>query len=193
MLVGVDEAGCGPACGSLWAAAACLQTPIQGLADSKTLSEKRRMALRASIVKDATFGLGEVTKDEIDTINNLFESRRLAFERALDAWFALTATLPEKIIVDGSVFRPWRNVPYECHDHADADYPCVSAASILAKTQRDEQIYALCRQRPELDERYQLSKNKGYLSRAHISGLMQHGRSDVHRNSFHIKAIDGPR
>jgi ribonuclease HII len=190
MLVGVDEAGCGPAVGSLWAAAVSLNAPISGLNDSKKLSEKKRDALRSTIVSSAQYGLGEVTQAEIDLLG-MKEARRLVFERALDSFVERNGNVPGKIIVDGTIFRPWRNVPFECIPQADQTVPEVSAASILAKTERDLQIYALCDQRPELDERYGLRGNKGYLAKAHLEGLKTFGRSDVHRASFHIKAIDG--
>lgn len=193
MIVGVDEAGCGPAVGSLWAAAVALPRDVPGLADSKTLTAAKRAALRKALEEQSMYGLGEVTCAEIDSVG-LGEARRLVFERALDDFVRRTGgVVPDKIIVDGTLFRPWRNVDFECIEKADALVPAVSAASIFAKTQRDAQILHLCDARPELDERYGLRSNKGYLSTRHMNGLVAHGRSDVHRKSFHIRCIDGPK
>lgn len=188
--VGVDEAGVGPAYGSVWAAAVHVPRPVEGVRDSKTLSERRRDAFRNRILAEegVAYGLGEVTYDEIDRLG-LAEARRLVFDRALDDYAARDGPTPTKILVDGSLFRPWRDVPYECHDRADALFPCVSAASILAKTSRDAQVRAWCEEDPTLHERYALKSNKGYLSTAHVEGLRTHGYSARHRRSYHIRAL----
>lgn len=192
MLVGLDEAGVGPAFGSLWAAAVHLPTPVPGLADSKRLSTTRREALRATVVATARYGLGEVTHTEIDSFG-LGEARRLVFERALDDLVARgppDAPLPARLVVDGTLFREWRGVPFECVPKADATVPCVSAASVLAKTTRDAQVLALCDADPTLHDRYDLRSNKGYLSARHIEGLRTHGPSSFHRRSYRIRALE---
>ena len=158
-VVGLDEAGAGPAFGSLWAAAVHLPVPIDGLADSKKISHRRRVALREQIVASAHWGVGEVTCTEIDTFG-MAEARRLVFERALDDYASRHAT-PARLVVDGTIFRPWRGVPYECVPRADATVPCVSAASILAKTTRDAQVEEWCDADSTLDARYALRANKG--------------------------------
>ena len=117
------------------------------------------------------------------------EARRLVFERALDDFHARTSLIPSKIIVDGTIFRQWKGVEYECVEKADALFPCVSAASILAKTSRDMQVIEWCAQDPTLDVKYGIKNNKGYLSKQHIEGLRQHGYSDLHRRSYHIRAL----
>lgn len=190
MLVGLDEAGCGPIFGSLWAAAVHLEADVEGLADSKTLSERRREALREAVLRAARYGLGEVTATEIDSLG-MAEARRLVFERALDDFAARNHdALPTRLVVDGTIFRPWRDVPYECVPRADATVPCVSAASVLAKTTRDAQVARLCDEDPTLDERYGLRKNKGYPSKGHVDGVRVHGRTAHHRASFRVRALE---
>ena len=189
MIVGLDEAGVGPAFGSLWASAVYLPADIPGVGDSKTLTAPKRARLRDRILETASYGLGEVTAHEIDTYG-LGEARRLVFERALDDLMVrFPDTQPSKLLVDGTLFRPWRNVPHECIPKADALYACVSAASILAKTTRDAQVEALCDAHPDLDASYGLRKNKGYLAAVHIQGLQQHGYSEHHRRSYRIRAL----
>ena len=98
---------------------------------------------------------------------------------------------PTYLQVDGTIFRPWVHqgvvVPYRLQPGADGCVPCVSAASILAKTTRDAQILQLCDDHPYLQERYDLRANKGYLSHRHLQGLREHGRSPWHRASFNIR------
>lgn len=191
--MGLDEAGAGPAFGSLWAAAVHLPdgASVEGLADSKKLTERRRDALRAALLDRAWYGLGEVTAREIDA-QGLGEARRLVFERALDDLVARGHPEPSHIVVDGTLYRPWRGVPHECVPRADATVPCVSAASILAKTTRDAQVLALCDADPALDARYGLRSNKGYLSARHVEGLRAHGWSDHHRTSYRVRALAAP-
>jgi ribonuclease HII len=189
MLVGLDEAGAGPAYGSLWAAAVHLPVAVDGLADSKALTPARRAAARERVLAVAAYGLGEVTAAEIDAAG-MAEARRLVFERALDDFVARGHATPTELVVDGTIFRPWRGVPHACVPKADATVPCVAAASVLAKTTRDAQVEAWCDADPTLDARYALRENKGYLTRAHVAGLKAHGLADRHRRSFRIRALD---
>lgn len=195
--MGLDEAGVGPAVGSMWAAAVHLpptdgMAELQGLTDSKAISAKRRAALRAVLLSRAHYGLGEVTHTEIDDFG-MAEARRLVFERALADYVARDGPKPTQLEVDGTLFRQWTldgaPVPHRCTPRADASIPCVSAASILAKTTRDAQIEALCDSHPELSDRFDLRANKGYLSVRHLDGLRRHGRSEWHRASFRIGAL----
>jgi ribonuclease HII len=150
-----------------------------------------RERLLAAPPSTCRHGLGEVTSAEIDALG-LGEARRLVFERALDDYATRHPdAAPTRLIVDGTLFRPWRGVPHACVPRADATYPCVMAASVLAKTTRDRQIEALCDADPTLETRYALRRNKGYLSAAHVAGLRAHGRSALHRHSYHIRALDG--
>lgn len=187
LVVGLDEAGAGPGYGSLWAAAVHLREALD-VKDSKKLTARAREALREKIMAAAEYGLGEVTAEEIDSFG-MGEARRLVFERALEDFRDRTRRTPEYLVVDGTVFRPWRGVPYECQEGADATVPCVSAASILAKTQRDAQVLAWCDADPTLDERYGIRSNKGYLSARHVQGIREHGRTARHRTSFRIRAL----
>lgn len=193
MIVGVDEAGCGPAFGDLVASAVILpdNCSIEGLADSKKLTENKRNALFKKITSpenNCAFGIGVVSNLEIDT-NGLAWARRVVFHRALD-------DLEQKgylhsnianIIVDGNIFKEWKNVKYECINKADEKIPCVSAASIVAKVTRDMSILKLCEQIPDLAKKYKLDKNKGYLTKDHISGIRIHGLTSFHRKSYNIK------
>ena len=189
--VGVDEAGVGPAFGSLWAAAVYIPegVRIEGLADSKKLTEKRRVRLRHEILQACHVGTGEVTQEEIDRLG-LGEARRLVFDRALDSLAPRLSALPDHIVVDGTLFRPWRGVKFACLPRAHHSVPCVSAASIIAKTERDAQVIAQCDSDPDLDARYGLRSNKGYLSKRHVEGIREHGYHALHRRSFHIRALD---
>jgi ribonuclease HII len=188
VVVGLDEAGTGACFGSAWAAAVHLDRPIEGLADSKKLTEKRRDRLRTEVLASA-YGLGEVTSVEIDTLG-LGEARRLLFDRALDDYARRNPDrFPTELIVDGDLFRPWRGVPHTLLPRADATIPCVSAASVLAKTTRDRQVVALCDADPDLYEPYGIRANKGYLTPAHIEAIRVRGRTPAHRHSYHIRAL----
>lgn len=192
VVVGLDEAGAGPGFGSLWAAAVHLTEEIPGLTDSKKLSEKRRLECRARLEATAHYGVGEVTAEEIDAMG-MGEARRLVFERALDNYVARRGPTPTLLEVDGTIFRPWSYdgsvVPYHLAPGADATVPCVSAASVIAKTTRDAQVLELCDHHPYLHERYDLRANKGYLSHRHIQGIREHGLSAWHRRSFRIRSL----
>jgi len=193
MIVGVDEAGCGPAFGDLVASAVILpdNCSIEGLADSKKLTNNKRNALFKKITSpenNCAFGIGAVSNIEIDT-NGLAWARRVVFHRALD-------DLEQKgylhsnianIIVDGNIFKEWKNVKYECIIKADEKIPCVSAASIVAKVTRDMSILKLCEEFPDLVKKYKLDKNKGYLTKDHVNGIRTHGLTDFHRKSYNIR------
>ena len=190
VVVGLDEAGCGPGLGSLCAAAVHLTRHVEGLADSKKLSEARRERLRDAIVAASHYGIGTVTSAEIDALG-LGEARRLVFERALEHYMDSGGPAPTWLEVDGTIFRPWTldgvAVPHRATPGADARIPCVSAASILAKTTRDREVRDLCDAHPHLDEQYDLRRNKGYLTKRHLEGLRLHGLSQWHRHSFRIR------
>ena len=192
VVVGLDEAGAGPGFGSLWAAAAHLTCDVPGLADSKQLSDKKRNDLRSAIESSAHYGLGEVTAGEIDSLG-MAEARRLVFERALEDYVSRGGPCPTLLEVDGTIFRPWTHngvvIPHRLQPGADALVPCVSAASILAKTSRDAQVIGMCDEHPYLQDHYDLRANKGYLSHRHIQGIREHGRSPWHRHSFHIRSL----
>lgn len=192
MSIGVDEAGVGPAVGALVAGAVVLPPEgIVGLTDSKKLTPRRREELYAAVTRLCAVGVGVVDHEEIDRLG-LGEARRLVFERALDDLVDKHPhTTPAFVTVDGTLYRQWRDVPFRCEPKADLTVPEVSAASIVAKVTRDAQIARLCDERPDLDDKYQLRSNKGYLSAAHIEGIRKHGRSEFHRKSYRIRQIDG--
>ena len=188
VLVGLDEAGVGAAFGSLWASAVHLVVGV-AVDDSKRLTPRARNAMRAALLAPGVchHGMGEVTAAEIDDLG-MAEARRLVFDRALDSYAASGAPFPTNLVVDGTLFRAWRGVPYVCQPRADAEVPCVAAASVLAKTTRDAQVVAWCDEHPEAAH-YALRSNKGYLAPAHIEGIRVHGRTAEHRHSFHIRAL----
>lgn len=180
LLAGVDEAGVGPLMGDLVAAAVVLPTEgVEGVADSKKLSAKRRSVLAERVRAAATCAIGSVSAQEIDT-HGMAWARRAVFHRALDA----LSVRPDKIIVDGTLFEPWHDVPYECIPRADATVPAVGAASILAKVERDARVEALCKAQPEMASRYGWAKNKGYPTPQHLNALKEHGATEFHRHSF---------
>lgn len=189
-MLGLDEAGCGPAFGDLVASAVYIPetvTSLKGITDSKKLSEKKRNIFFETICSKCFFGIGKVTNHEIDT-NGLAEARRAVFERALDNFQEKYPTFEiKKLVIDGTIFRQWKNIEHECVVGGDSKYEAVSAASIIAKVTRDNDIYNLCKENPYLDEFYDISKNKGYLSsKKHKEGIKKHGLSVFHRHSYKI-------
>ena len=188
-MLGLDEAGCGPAFGDLVASAVFVPetvTDLEGLTDSKKLSEKKRDLLYDKICSGCLFGIGKVTHEEIDHYR-LGEARRIVFERALDDFCKKYPTFKmEKLIIDGTIFRQWKNIDFECIPQADSKFTCVSAASVIAKVTRDRDVLKLCKDNPNLDEYYDISKNKGYLVKNHKDGIRKHGLSTFHRKSFNI-------
>ena len=192
-VVGLDEAGVGPGFGSIWAAAVTLppSLALEGLDDSKKMSSKKRDTLRRQLLgtEGVFFGLGEVSCEEVDSLG-LGECRRLVFERALSDLFSKHPDLEvEKIIVDGTLFRQYGDIPFECVPKADSLFPCVSAASILAKTKRDEQVEKWCDEDASLEENYDIRRNKGYLTSRHVEGIKKRGRTPLHRRSYIIKGV----
>lgn len=177
---GCDEAGRGCLAGSVYAAAVILPSDYDNplLNDSKQLSAKQRYALRDQIVYDAVaWAVGIVTPEEIDRIN-ILNASFLAMHRALDQ----LAVRPEAIIVDGNRFRPYHDLPYTTIVKGDGKYQAIAAASILAKTFRDDYMDRLDEEYPMYDWR----SNKGYPTRKHREGIRLHGISPYHRKSYHL-------
>ena len=177
---GCDEAGRGCLAGSVYAAAVILPKGYDNplLNDSKQLTEKRRYVLRDTIVRDAVaWAIGIVTPEEIDKIN-ILNASFLAMHRALDQ---LTVR-PEAIIVDGNRFTPYHDVPYATIVKGDGKYQAIEAASILAKTFRDDYMDRLATEYPY----YDWQKNKGYPTRAHREGIRLHGITPYHRKSYNL-------
>ena len=177
---GCDEAGRGCLAGSVYAAAVILPPDYDNplLNDSKQLTEKRRYALRDDIIRDAVaWAVGLVTPEEIDRIN-ILNASFLAMHRALDQ---LTVR-PEAIIVDGNRFTPYRDLPYATIVKGDGKYQSIAAASILAKTFRDDYMNRLAEEYPY----YDWKSNKGYPTRKHREGIRLHGVSPYHRKSYNL-------
>lgn len=177
---GCDEAGRGCLAGSVYAAAVILPPDYDNalLNDSKKLTEKRRYALRDDIIRDAVaWAVGVVTPEEIDRIN-ILRASFLAMHRALNQ----LKVRPEAVIVDGNRFTPYRDLPYTTIVKGDGKYQSIAAASILAKTFRDDYMDALAKEYPY----YDWQSNKGYPTRAHREGIRLHGISPYHRKSYNL-------
>ena len=176
-VAGVDEVGRGPLAGPVVAAAVILDpdAPIEGLADSKKLTEKRREALDPIIREQALcWALGRAEPEEIDRIN-ILQASLLAMQRAV----AGLSTQPELALVDGNKAPPL-NCQIRTIVGGDAIEPAISAASIIAKVARDREMV-------ELDARYPgygLAKHKGYPTKQHLEALREVGVSEIHRRSF---------
>lgn len=177
---GCDEAGRGCLAGSVYAAAVILPPGYDNpdLNDSKKLTAARRNALRRQIEHDAlAWAVGIVTPEEIDSIN-ILRASFLAMHRALDQ----LAVRPQAVIVDGNRFVPYQNLPYATIVKGDGKYQAIAAASILAKTYRDDYMDALAEEYPF----YDWKSNKGYPTKAHREGIRQHGISPYHRKSYNL-------
>ena len=177
---GCDEAGRGCLAGSVYAAAVILPQDYENplLDDSKKLTEKQRYALREVVIRDAVaWAVGVVTPEEIDSIN-ILNASFLAMHRALDQ----LAVRPQAIIVDGNRFKPYSGLPYSTIVKGDGKYLSIVAASILAKTFRDDYMNNLAKEYPH----YGWEKNKGYPTREHREAIREHGISPYHRKSYNL-------
>jgi ribonuclease HII len=181
---GCDEAGRGCLAGPVYAAAVILPPDYHNeqLNDSKQLSEKHRYELREVIERDAlAWSVGVVDNNEIDRIN-ILRASILAMHRALDA----LSLRPQAVIVDGNRFSPYRDLPYTTIVKGDGKYLSIAAASILAKTYRDDCMLALHKEYPC----YSWDRNKGYPAPAHRQAIRQHGPSPYHRMTFNLLGED---
>lgn len=177
---GCDEAGRGCLAGSVYAAAVIFPDGYtnEELNDSKQLTDKRRKQLREIIERDAlTWAVGIVTPEEIDNIN-ILNASILAMHRALDQ----LSVRPEAIIVDGNRFKPYKGLPHTTIVKGDGKYLSIAAASILAKTYRDDYMDALAAEYPH----YDWISNKGYPTKKHRQAIKEHGISPFHRKSFNL-------
>ena len=177
---GCDEAGRGCLAGSVYAAAVILPDGYQNelLNDSKQLSEKKRYQLREIIERDAmAWAVGIVTPEEIDKIN-ILNASILAMHRALDQ----LKVRPEAIIVDGNRFKKYQNIPYTTIVKGDGKYLAIAAASILAKTYRDDYMNQLAEEYPQ----YDWLSNKGYPTKKHREAIKQFGITPYHRKSYNL-------
>lgn len=183
---GCDEAGRGCLAGPVFAAAVILPPDIeernsllaQQLNDSKQLTERRREQLRTIIEQEAlAWAVVAVDNHEIDQLN-ILRASITAMHRALDK----LEIRPENIIVDGNRFYPYHDVPFTTIVKGDAKYMSIAAASILAKTHRDEYILSLHKEYPQ----YAWDRNKGYPSKAHREAIKVHGATPYHRMTFNL-------
>lgn len=177
---GCDEAGRGCLAGPVFAAAVILPPDFHHpwLNDSKQVTERRREALRPIIEAEAlAWAVGVVTADEIDRIN-ILRASILAMHRALDA---LVVT-PQAVIVDGNRFTPWRDVPWQTFVKGDGRFGNIAAASVLAKTHRDEYM----RRAHERYPGYGWDVNKGYPTAAHRQAIAELGVTPEHRRTFRL-------
>lgn len=178
--VGCDEAGRGCLAGSVYAAAVILPPDYENelLNDSKKLSAKKRYTLRTEIERDAVaWAVGVVTPEEIDKIN-ILNASFLAMHRALDQ----LKVRPEAIIVDGNRFKPYQELPFTTIVKGDGKYLSIAAASILAKTYRDDYMQALAKEYPQ----YDWQSNMGYPTKKHRQAISEHGVTPYHRKSFNL-------
>lgn len=177
---GCDEAGRGCLAGSVYAAAVILPEEYENaeLNDSKKLTARKRTELRRVIERDAVaWAVGIVTPEEIDKIN-ILNASFLAMHRALDA----LKVRPEAVIVDGNRFKPYRDLPHATIVKGDGKYLSIAAASILAKTWRDEYMERIAQEHPQ----YDWTSNKGYPTRRHREAIRRFGVTPYHRMSYNL-------
>ena len=179
---GVDEAGRGSLAGPVTAAAVILGKNFKGknLDDSKKLSQSKRLELKKFIEKNAlAYSVAFVSSYQIDK-NNILNSTFMAMHKSIQG----LNIEPDFILVDGNLFKPYRDLKYKCIIKGDQKYQNIAAASILAKTYRDEYMSNLHIKFPE----YNWIKNKGYGTKFHINMITKFGRTKYHRKSFQIKS-----
>ena len=177
---GCDEAGRGCLAGAVYAAAVILPPDFKNemLNDSKQLTEKQRYALRTVIEDSAlAWAVGIVSPEEIDQIN-ILNASFLAMHRAIDQ----LKIRPEHLLIDGNRFNPYPNIPHTTIVKGDGKYLSIAAASILAKTYRDDYMNQLHREYPV----YDWDHNKGYPTKKHRAAIAEHGISPYHRKSYNL-------
>ncbi len=177
---GCDEAGRGCLAGPVFAAAVILPKNFKHklLTDSKQLKEEDRYSLRKMIEKKAiAYAVAHVDHEEIDRIN-ILNASFLAMHRALD----MLSVQPGFILIDGNRFKKYQEVPHACIIQGDGKYYSIAAASILAKTYRDDFMRNIASQHPE----YEWASNKGYPTIKHRNAVLKHGFSPFHRRTFRV-------
>lgn len=177
---GCDEAGRGCLAGDVYAAAVILPQGFENelLNDSKKLTEAKRYLLREIIEREAVaYAVGVVTAEEIDKIN-ILRASILAMHRAVDQ----LKKRPQHLLIDGNKFTPYPNIPHTTVVKGDATYMSIAAASILAKTYRDDYMLALAKEYPQ----YDWQENKGYPTAKHRAAIREFGISPYHRKSYNL-------
>ena len=181
---GCDEAGRGPLAGPVYAAAVILPKDFYHplLNDSKKMTEKAREELRHIIEREAiAWAVEEVSAAEIDTIN-ILNASIAGMQRAVRKLIVK----PEFLLIDGNKFKPFDDYKYQCVVKGDATYASIAAASVLAKTYRDEYMRKLAKEYPQ----YGWERNMGYPTKEHVDGIIKHGYTPHHRKSFHLKQLE---
>ena len=182
IICGVDEAGRGPLAGPVFAAAVILPEGhiIEGVNDSKKLSEKKREMLFDKIIEECVcYSIGTASEKEIDEIN-ILQATYLAMKRAVDG----LEIKPDYVLIDGNRMPPL-DIPAETIVKGDGKSASIAAASIIAKVSRDRYMLQLAEKYPQ----YEFEKHKGYGTKLHYEKIAEHGISDIHRKSFLKKVI----
>lgn len=181
---GCDEAGRGPLAGPVYAAAVILPKDFYHplLNDSKKMTEKARETLRPIIEREAlAWAVVEVSAEEIDSIN-ILNASITGMQRAVRK----LDIRPDFLLIDGNRFKPCDGIPHQCVIKGDATYASIAAASVLAKTYRDEHMRELAKEYPQ----YGWDRNMGYPTKEHIDAIIAHGYTPHHRKSFHVKQLE---
>jgi ribonuclease HII len=181
---GCDEAGRGPLAGPVYAAAVILPKDFYHplLNDSKKMTQKAREELRPIIEREAiAWAVEEVSAEEIDTIN-ILNASITGMQRAVRR----LGVKPEFLLIDGNRFKPFDGYRYQCVVKGDATYASIAAASVLAKTYRDEHMKRLAQEFPQ----YGWERNMGYPTKEHVEAIIRHGYTPHHRKSFHLKQLE---
>lgn len=180
---GIDEAGRGCLAGIVVAAAVILpkDTDIPNLNDSKQLSASERIILKEKIIQQAiAYSIGTASVEEIDTLN-ILQATYLAMHRAIEQ----LNPVPELLVIDGNRFKPYPSISHVCIVKGDGLYQNIAAASILAKTYRDEYMQELAQQYPQ----YHWESNAGYPTPQHIQAIKEYGYTPHHRKTFVVKTL----
>ena len=181
---GCDEAGRGPLAGPVFAAAVILPKDFHHplLNDSKKMTEKARETLRPIIEKEAlAWAVEEVSAEEIDTMN-ILNASITGMQRAVRR----LKMKPEFLLIDGNRFKPMEGYGHQCVVKGDGKYASIAAASVLAKTYRDEYMRKLAKDYPQ----YGWERNMGYPTKEHVEAIIRHGYTPHHRKSFHLKQLE---
>ena len=181
---GCDEAGRGPLAGPVFAAAVILPKDFHHplLNDSKKMTEKSRDILRPIIEREAVaWAVEEVSAEEIDTIN-ILNASITGMQRAV----LKLDVKPDFLLIDGNRFKPMKEYEHLCVVKGDGKYTSIAAASVLAKTYRDEYMRRLSQEYPQ----YGWERNMGYPTKEHVDAIIKHGYTPHHRKSFHLKQLE---
>jgi ribonuclease HII len=187
---GLDEAGRGCLFGPVYTACVIWNKNIShpDIQDSKKLTKKRREAVVEFIKENAiAYAIDFADAHEIDEYN-ILQANMNSMHRAIKAISKIR--VPDMLLVDGSYFRYYEGIPHKLIEKGDSKYTSIAAASILAKTARDEYIEKLCKEKEWLNERYGLISNKGYGTIKHRQGLEKYGKTNWHRLSFSCKKLE---